>query len=185
MNIPSTEIDVNLGKLSLVKDKPIVTTCDASGCNRSEQVAVKLIGLGFNDVRAYSAGVNAWAASGHELVKGTVDRENFVRFLSDLPTPEVTPTEAQGKIRNGAIIIDVQNDAKEHITGAKIIALEDVYATSQNGTIDKNTTVIFYASDEARSKAATEAFIRQGYKNSYNLAGGIAAWKSAGFSVSQ
>lgn len=184
VNIPSTDIDLNIGKLTLVKDYPIITVCDASGCNRAEQVAVKLIGLGFNDIRAYSSGVNAWVEAGNELVKGGADRENFVQVLADIKTQEITAADAKNAIANGAVLLDVQKTpANEYIAGAQTLALESTYDKTQDGSIAKTQTVIIYSEDGVRSRIATAEFIKQGYAKTYSIIGGLPAWKNAGYST--
>ena len=44
--------------------------------------------------------------------------------------------------------------------------------------LDRNTAVVFQCHHGIRSQAAAEYFIRQGFRNLYNLQGGIDAWSA-------
>lgn len=52
-------------------------------------------------------------------------------------------------------------------------------------TISKNYSLFFYCTTDYRSKRVAEYFHDHGFKNVYNLEGGIAAWKKDGFSVTR
>jgi thioredoxin 1 len=50
-------------------------------------------------------------------------------------------------------------------------------------TIDKNTALFFYCSTDFRSKRVAGLFYDKGFRELYNLDGGIVAWKKDGFPV--
>jgi rhodanese-related sulfurtransferase len=50
-------------------------------------------------------------------------------------------------------------------------------------TIDKNYNLFFYCSTDFRSKRVAEFFYDKGFRNLYNLEGGIVAWRKDGFPV--
>lgn len=59
------------------------------------------------------------------------------------------------------------------IEGAKL--LDDAAMTEAEG-LPKDTPIAFHCHHGTRSRAAAEHFLKQGYRNVYNLAGGIEAW---------
>lgn len=46
-------------------------------------------------------------------------------------------------------------------------------------TLDKNAIVVFQCHHGMRSQRAAEAYLREGFKRVYNLAGGIDAWSKS------
>ena len=58
---------------------------------------------------------------------------------------------------------------------------KDLYAIAD--TLDKNCAFFLYCTDGFRSKRAAELLYQRGYRELYNLEGGIVAWKREGFPV--
>ncbi len=49
--------------------------------------------------------------------------------------------------------------------------------------VDKNAKIVLYCRSGRMSEIATEALIKQGYTNIWDLAGGMVAWEQAGFDI--
>jgi rhodanese-related sulfurtransferase len=184
VNIPVAEIDNVIGKLSLVRDREIITMCDGKGCNRSDQATERLIGLGFANVTSYHDGITAWQLAGYDVTtEQSLDPTEFIDVFKDFKTNEISVAEAEAKIQAGALVIDVQESSNyplAHLPSAIYVNLTTTGPRAKDGSISKKREIIIYSEDGTRSKIATEAFLRNGYTTVYSLSGGIAAWKSAG-----
>ncbi|MFQ5965416.1 MAG: rhodanese-like domain-containing protein [Candidatus Scalinduaceae bacterium] len=75
-------------------------------------------------------------------------------------------------------ILDVRQPweyEKEHITGAKLIPLPQL--SEKIGEIDPEKPIIVHCAVGGRSRVAAQLLSGQGFKEVYNLKGGIIAWK--------
>lgn len=189
VNIPLADIDNQIGKIALAKDKEIVTMCDNVGCNRSDQATTKLIGLGFENVRSYSDGIYAWEYAGYPTTTETLDKNAFIEAFRNFQTNEISVDDAHKKIfSENAVVIDVQERANyglQHLENAIYLDLANVSPRAADGSIPKNRPVIIYSEDGLRSKIAVAAFIKQGYKDIWSMTGGIAAWQSKKYEVTR
>ncbi len=80
------------------------------------------------------------------------------------------------------LLIDVrtpQEYAEGHIKGAKNIDWYGENFKAEIGKLDKNKTVYVYCRSGKRSAEAAEEMRRNGFKNVYELQGGIMAWEEA------
>ena len=48
---------------------------------------------------------------------------------------------------------------------------------------DKNARVVVYCGLDLRSPLATKTMTEMGYKNTFNMTGGLKAWKEAGYAI--
>ena len=93
---------------------------------------------------------------------------------------QLSPAELKAKLDAGEIkeLIDVRTPQERqtaHIEGSKL--LDD--ATMQRlTTLDPATPIAFHCHHGTRSMAAAEHFRERGFRNLYNLRGGIDAWSS-------
>lgn len=67
-NVPMDELGARMEKLGRLKDKPVVTVCDA-GITSSRALAT-LKAAGFDSVYNLKGGMNAWAQAGMPVVSG-------------------------------------------------------------------------------------------------------------------
>ena len=98
--------------------------------------------------------------------------------------PEVSSTEAQKSLENGAVLVDVreQNEYTEiRIPGSLIIPLS-VFA-ERFGELPKDKPLVMQCRSGARSAKAAEYLLANGYTDVTNLTGGILAWDEAGLPV--
>jgi rhodanese-related sulfurtransferase len=93
---------------------------------------------------------------------------------------EVTPHEAEGLIRSGALLLDVrENDEWDagHVSGAVHIPLGQLVERVDEMPDDRQVVVICRSG--ARSARAA-AFLASSGFDAINLAGGMHAWAAAG-----
>jgi len=115
-------------------------------------------------------------------------------------TPELLVKEAKAAIKE-VTINDVKNmlDAKEnvvlldvtdknefelgHLPGAINISRGTLEFKVATLIPDKNSKIIVYCGTDRRSPLATMTMNDLGYKNAVNMAGGLKAWKEAGYPI--
>lgn len=187
VSLPLDQIDNQIGKLELAKNQQIITMCDGTGCNRSDQAAAKLIGLGFGSVISYHDGITAWQLAGKPVVTNSIDPNDYISLFKDYKTQQISVQDAKKKADSGnTVLIDVQqqqDNKAEHITGSIFMDLSGSSQEAAAQVIPKGKTLIFYSEDGSRSNIATQTFINHGYPQSYSMTGGIQAWKAAGYQI--
>lgn len=98
---------------------------------------------------------------------------------------EISPTEARQQVATGkAVLIDVrENDdwRDSHVAGAKHLSRGIIELEIEDEIPDTTTPVICYCGGGSRSALVTESLQKMGYTNVRSLAGGMRAWKEAGF----
>lgn len=99
------------------------------------------------------------------------------------------PAQFQEKIEAlaGAVIIDVRTPgefAGGHLEGAVNYDWYGATFADQIAKLDKTKPVFVYCQSGRRSAAATAKMQSEGFKEIYELSGGIAAWQAAGLPVS-
>ena len=80
-----------------------------------------------------------------------------------------------------ATLIDVREPhehAREHIEGAKLVPLSRFQAEDFAGLRD--TSAVFHCHSGGRTTANAELLTSKGFRDSYQLGGGIVTWKAAG-----
>lgn len=86
---------------------------------------------------------------------------------------EVKAWIAQGKAFE---LIDVRTDREREIAIIEGARHLDSDAEEHLSTLDKTTPIVFHCHHGVRSRSAAEHFLSKGFKNVYNLSGGIDAW---------
>lgn len=86
-----------------------------------------------------------------------------------------------------SLIIDVRTQDEYvgelgHIKGSKLVTLGPELE-EYLGTISKNLKVVFVCRSGARSARATQYALSIGFREAYNLQGGMIAWNESGKSV--
>ena len=102
-----------------------------------------------------------------------IENPNEPARVKVLSAPELKAWMDEGK---KFVLYDVRTEderATAKIPGSKI--LDDAGEKELLG-LDKDTTIVFGCHHGMRSRSAAERFLRQGFKNLYNLDGGIDAW---------
>lgn len=99
----------------------------------------------------------------------------------------VNITVQQGKEmidRGEVFILDVRTPEEYdagHINGSKLIPLEVL--DKRLNDIPRDRKLLVYCRTGHRSAQASEILVNNGFKEIYNMQGGITAWANAGYSV--
>ncbi len=100
---------------------------------------------------------------------------------------QVTPKQAKEMIdKGGVIVLDVRTTReykKGTIPGALHISRGLLEFKVTKAITDPNQKIIVFCAKGGRGALATKTLMEMGYKNVYNLKGGIKAWKAAGYPV--
>ena len=102
-----------------------------------------------------------------------IDNPNRPATVREVPAKELKALLDAGKVTH---LYDVRTDKERGI--AKIAGaqqLDDAAMASIEG-LPKDTPIAFHCHHGGRSRGAAEHFLKLGFKNVYNLAGGIEAW---------
>ncbi len=101
------------------------------------------------------------------------------QFLT--PVKSMKPDRARDLVRDTAVealtILDVRQPKEYeqgHIPGAKLIPLSEL--TERLDEIDPKKTTVIYCAIGGRSRVASQILVGNGFKDVYNLSGGIKAW---------
>lgn len=73
-------------------------------------------------------------------------------------------------------LIDVRTEREREIAEIEGATLLDKDGEEHLAALDKTTAVVFQCHHGVRSRSAAEHYLTQGFKNVYNLTGGIDAW---------
>ncbi len=165
-------------------DECIRLTIDASfrndlalGPKNAEDVSVERRGLTFVFDRT-----SARRANGVRI--DCVETPDGPAFKIDNPNapPQVqalSPTELKAKLDGGAVeVFDVRTDRERAICEISPSKMLDDEAMAYISDLDLETPLVFYCHHGIRSAQAAEHFVSQGFRNVFNLSGGIAAWAS-------
>ncbi len=97
--------------------------------------------------------------------------------------PEPTPAEALARLRAGAVLVDVREDAERALglpEGALGIARAALEADPAATLPDRDAEVLLVCAAGRRSLQAAEALRAAGYARVASVRGGVAAWLAAG-----
>jgi len=82
-------------------------------------------------------------------------------------------------------LLDTRTDAEyqvSHLAGAHFVNY-DLFKPNDVESIPRQAMVVVYCAVGVRSEHVGEQLLKAGYKNVFNLYGGIFAWKNAGYTV--
>ena len=94
---------------------------------------------------------------------------------------EVSVQEAQERVHNGGLLIDVReaNEYQEvHAQGARLMPLSEFESTFSS--LPKDQEIVLICRSGARSGRAAQYLLDQGYSSVANTTGGTLAWQAAG-----
>jgi rhodanese-related sulfurtransferase len=100
----------------------------------------------------------------------------------------ITPEQLKQKIDNheNMILIDVRTQPEYtgelgHIKGTVLLPVQDITSWISNYDNDKDKEIIMICRSGNRSGRATQYFLDNGFKDVYNMEGGMIAWNKAGY----
>lgn len=97
-------------------------------------------------------------------------------------------TFASDIANTSVVLLDVRTPSEfttGHIAGAKNIDVEGADFAQQIMALDRNATYAVYCHSGNRSAVAKQAMENVGFTHVFDLQGGITAWQSAGYPVTQ
>ncbi|MBI4493984.1 MAG: rhodanese-like domain-containing protein [Chloroflexi bacterium] len=101
------------------------------------------------------------------------------------PFLRITVEEAKRLMDNGTVtVVDVREHwehANDHIPNSTLVPLARILSRPQEAI--QNDHVIFYCEVGQRSAVAAEIAASLGFKNIYNMEGGMTAWRKKGLPV--
>ena len=171
LNIPDTQYDKYIDQLKDVKkDKEIIVFCGGWKCGKSPKVAGMLKKDGFTNVKLYQAGEPEW------------NKKSYLEVSKEV-------VKAAQK-KNSAVLIDARPYKKylgETIPGA--IAIPDTKMDSLEGRfpVSKEEKIITFCGGYGchKSHVVAKALLEKGYKDVSVYAGGMPAWKKAGYATTK
>jgi monothiol glutaredoxin len=91
---------------------------------------------------------------------------------------EIAPKELKALIESGRVshVYDVRPDKERNLAKIAGVRQLDDAAMAAIEALPKDTPLAFHCHHGGRSRGAAEHFLKLGFKNVYNLAGGIEAW---------
>ncbi len=98
----------------------------------------------------------------------------------------VGPTELVRLMNSGALLIDVRGQtefAAGHINGARLVPGAVIAGGAEPLARFKEKTIVAYCDNGATGGAAVRQLGRLGFKNAFNLRGGLAAWRQENLPV--
>jgi len=105
---------------------------------------------------------------------------------SAAPFRSITVAEAKEMIENRpeVVILDIRNPQELREGAIEGSTLVPFWAIMQNKlTLPKETPIMLVCAVGGRSFAAGQMLVKYGYKEVYNVSGGLVAWKEAGLPV--
>ena len=98
----------------------------------------------------------------------------------------ISPQEAQDRLQQGALLIDVR-EAHEyqdvHAQGARLLPLSEL--ETRYTELPQDAELIMICRSGARSEQAGQFLLDHGYGNVTNLTGGTLAWQQGGLATAQ
>jgi rhodanese-related sulfurtransferase len=98
---------------------------------------------------------------------GDVDVATFARYIKEMPNAQILDVRTPGETAQGII------------AGAAEININDADFKNKVSRLDKDKPVLVYCRSGARSGNAMRQMTAMGFKQVYNLSGGIMSWQSA------
>lgn len=98
----------------------------------------------------------------------------------------IAPEQAVRMMNDGAFILDVRSIDEfrsGHLTGAKNISVADLPTKLDSLEAHKEGPTIVYCESGMRSARACSLLRKAGFKQLYNLSGGISAWRAANMPI--
>ncbi len=203
VNIPIRQLLENLDKLPAM-DKPIVIYCASGHRGGYALAALKL--LGYQNVRNLGGGLGAWKKAELPVVTGSMPPEPVAGSMPEIQDqalydllngwltnlPEGFRTIKADKLNSDladgkqVFLLDVRSkgevEKNGYIGGSVHIPFEELFAKLDQLPA-RDAEIVIYCASGHRGAIAQMGLALLGYEKVVNLAGGLNAWKAAGFAV--
>jgi rhodanese-related sulfurtransferase len=167
-----------LDKITLPKDKALVTYCSGIGCSLSQEAAMKLKELGYTNVRVLLGGISEWELKGQPVVRERIDVKPAGPGV--LEGGEASAHVVK-KHLDRLFILDVRPETEfvaGHLPGARNIPLERL----REGLSEISGEALVCDRLPKRWKKAVEILKETGY-DAHALSGGVGAWMGSGYAL--
>ena len=176
--------------VAVVKNAPLVFCCD--GKARAILTGSWYRQLGHGEVYALDGGTPAWAAAGKQLESGSNVGARFDGSIGGGGEPGlltdarnsiagITPQELQANPPDAILFVDTSQDfSRGHVPGARWVPRGWLEWQVSEHVASRGTRVVVTCGDGQQSLLAAATLRSMGYSNASALAGGMAAWRSAG-----
>lgn len=124
---------------------------------------------------ARADGVSIDFVTGHDGSGFTIDNPNAPASVRQLTAPALQRMMASGV---PFVLVDVRTEEEREIAKIDGSHLFDQAGHDFVMSLDRQTTLVFQCHHGIRSQAAAEYCLREGFRNLYNLEGGIDAWSA-------
>ena len=121
---------------------------------------------------------------GVALLGGCAERITAIQVIKDISVKEAYDLIGKNKDNQGFIIIDVrtpQEFANEHIENALNLDYYSEKFRDELNKLDKEKTYLIYCRSGNRSGKALSMMKELGFREVYNMLGGIIQWKAEGY----
>ena len=121
---------------------------------------------------------------GVALLGGCAERITAIQVIKDISVKEAYDLIGKNKDNQGFIIIDVrtpQEFANEHIEDALNLDYYSEKFRDELNKLDKEKTYLIYCRSGNRSGKALSMMKELGFREVYNMLGGIIQWKAEGY----
>lgn len=110
--------------------------------------------------------------------RGAFTDQEFKDMATEMAGDKVATVDPQ-EVNSGAVLLDARPASEysvSHIPGAARVGYKDFDISIIESQYDINDTIIVYCSVGYRSGKVAERLQRAGYRNVYNLKGGLFGW---------
>jgi len=121
---------------------------------------------------------------GVALLGGCAERITAIQAIKDISLKEVYDLIGKNKDNQSFIIIDVRTPeefANEHIENAVNLDYYSEKFRDELNKLDKEKTYLIYCRSGNRSGKALSMMRELGFREAYNMLGGIIQWKAEGY----
>ncbi len=169
---------------AVVKGATVVFCCD--GKARATVTASWYRQLGIQDVFVVDGGTTAWSAANNPLETGAPSRTSAGFEAASKSIPTVSPQDLQSNSNAAVIFVGTSQEfSSGHVPGARWMARGWMELRIEEVVPSKATPIIVTCTDGQASALAGATLLALGYTNVSRMEGGMAAWRSADFSIEQ
>jgi rhodanese-related sulfurtransferase len=141
--------------------------------------------MGFPNVSVLQSGLRGWAAAGQGLARGFSRKEPFGYEAARSEVRFMPPHDLQARIKaSAALVLDVGcslDFEAAHVPGAAWISRGWIELALPEQFPDRRRPIVLTCPDERHSVLAARALAALEYLEVAVLAGGVDAWKAAGY----
>ncbi|MFO0704400.1 MAG: rhodanese-like domain-containing protein [Candidatus Andersenbacteria bacterium] len=187
ISVPSYQLTARSNELKLFTDWDTVIVCSAE-CAELAQAVHDLQLSGFTKLSTLAGGFATYKDAGLSTAsESNLVQADLAKILKGVSVPELSldefkATQKEAASKSGVFILDSRTSFEfvtGFIPGATNIPLHTIAASVQHGFIPRDKKIVVYDRVGNRAKIAVQALLDAGYKNVFNLTGGIEAWTKA------